>query len=198
MPDEVRRQVTDVRALRALADPVRYRLLGHLMSAGPQTASECAAVVGASPSNCSYHLRQLARFELVERVPTPQADGRDRPWQPTATGLRMGPADDERDPDPVAVAANRQLSHSAIDDAAALAHAAIDAHDDLPEAWRRAESIATYGLRVTAEELIAITTAIDAIVRPSIGLTRDGAPAEAERVHLAIEAFVRPTAPLPG
>src|SRR5215203_4370917 len=152
MPDEVRRQVTDVRALRALADPVRYRLLGHLMSAGPQTASECAAVVGASPSNCSYHLRQLARFELVERVPTPQADGRDRPWQPTATGLRMGPADDERDPDPVAVAANRQLSHSAI----------------------------------------------DAIVRPSIGLTRDGASAEAERVHLAIEAFVRPTAPLPG
>ena len=119
MPHELRRQVTEVRALRALADPIRYRLLGHLMSAGPQTASECAAVVGASPSNCSYHLRQLARFGLVERVPTSRADGRDRPWRPTATGLRMGPSDDEGDPDPVAVAANRQLSHAAIDDAAA-------------------------------------------------------------------------------
>jgi predicted transcriptional regulator len=198
MPHELRRQVTDVRALRALADPVRYRLLGHLMSAGPQTASECAAVVGASPSNCSYHLRQLARFGLVERVAAPRADGRDRPWRPTATGLRMGPSDDEGDPDPVAVAANRQLSHAAIDDAAALAHAAIDAHDDLPEAWRRAESMATYGLRVSAEELVAITTAIDAILRPYIGLTRDVAPAGAERVHVAFEAFVRPSAPLPG
>src|SRR5918995_2676120 len=143
MPHERRRQVTDMRALRALADPVRYRLLGHLMSAGAQTASECAAVVGASPSNCSYHLRQLARFGLVERVPTPPADGRDRPWRPTATGLQMGPADEERDPDPVALAANRRLSHAAIEDAAALAHAAIDAHDDRPEPWRRAESMAT-------------------------------------------------------
>ena len=38
------------------------------MALGAQTASECAAVVGASPSNCSYHLRELERFGLVERV----------------------------------------------------------------------------------------------------------------------------------
>ncbi|MBA2719668.1 MAG: helix-turn-helix transcriptional regulator, partial [Chloroflexi bacterium] len=52
---EVRRQITDVRVLRALANPIRYRLFGHLMAVGTQTASECAAVVGATPSNCSYH-----------------------------------------------------------------------------------------------------------------------------------------------
>ena len=57
MPTERRRQVTDVQALRALANPVRYRIFGNLMALGPQTASECAAVVGATPSNCSYHLR---------------------------------------------------------------------------------------------------------------------------------------------
>ena len=53
MTEERRIQITDVRVLRALANPIRYRILGHLMSSGAQTASECAAVVGASPSNCS-------------------------------------------------------------------------------------------------------------------------------------------------
>ncbi len=87
MPTERRRQVTDVRALRALANPVRYRIFGHLMAFGSQTASECAAVVGATPSNCSYHLRELARFGLVERVDDGAADGRERPWRTTATGF---------------------------------------------------------------------------------------------------------------
>ena len=87
MPIAQRRQVTDVRALRGLANPIRYRLLGHLLALGAQTASECAAAVGASPSNCSYHLRELERFGLIERAPVePGADGRDRPWRPAATG----------------------------------------------------------------------------------------------------------------
>ena len=96
MPTERRRQVTDVRALRALANPVRYRIFGHLMAFGSQTASECAAVVGATPSNCSYHLRELARFGLVERVDdgAGDGDGRERPWRPTATGFSYQVAED--------------------------------------------------------------------------------------------------------
>src|SRR6478752_4972067 len=68
MPAEQRRHVTYLRVLRAMANPVRYRIFSHLMSAGPQTASECAEVVGASPSNCSYHLRELERSELAALV----------------------------------------------------------------------------------------------------------------------------------
>ncbi len=208
MPQERRTQVSDVRALRALANPVRYRILGHLMSAGAQTASECAAVVGASPSNCSYHLRELARYGLVERVggegaiagaggartDRSGADGRDRPWRPTATGLRTGPAPDA-DPasDPVAALAHRRLLHLGIDDDAALAHAAAERNDDQPVDWRRAETLSTFGLLVTADELVELTTAVDAILRPYIGLTRDDAPPEAERVHVIFDAFRRPT-----
>jgi len=211
MPQERRTQVSDVRALRALANPVRYRILGHLMSAGAQTASDCAAVVGASPSNCSYHLRELARFGLVERVAGggagPRggrsdrggADGRDRPWRPTATGIRTGPAPDA-DPasDPVASLAHRRLIHLGIDDDAALAHRAVDGHDDLPADWRRAETLSTFGLLVTADELVGLTTAVDAILRPYIGLTRDDVPPDAERVHVIFDAFRRPTTPSAG
>src|SRR6187455_2382564 len=120
MPAEQRRHVTDMRVLRAMANPVRYRIFSHLMAAGEQTASECAAVVGASASNCSYH-----------------------------------PGEDERD-DPAARLASTQLIHLGIDDTAALAHAATDAHEALTEDWRDASVLNSYGLRVSPAELAAL------------------------------------------
>lgn len=191
MPNERRRQVTDVRALRALANPVRYRIFGHLMAFGAQTASECAVVVGATPSNCSYHLRELARFGLVERVDDGAGDGRERPWRPTATGFsyQVGEADRA---DPSARRANLALQHAGIDDDAALAHEATDRHESLSPPWQQAEASATYGLRITADELVALGTAIDTLIRPFIGLTRDDPPPDAEPVHVSFRAFTRP------
>ena len=200
MAEERRIQITDVRVLRALANPIRYRILGHLMSSGAQTASECAEIVGASPSNCSYHLRELQRFGLVERAARDDTDrdGRDRPWRPTVTGYGTGPADVAADPDPAAMVAARALSHLGIDDNAALAHAAIDAHAEQPAAWQLAEVLSTYGLLVSADELTTLSAAVDGLLRPYIGLTRSDAPADAERVHVVFDAFRRPAAGLPA
>ncbi|MEU6641721.1 winged helix-turn-helix domain-containing protein [Saccharomonospora sp. NPDC046836] len=74
--------------MRALARPLRSALLGYLLSVGPRTASECAVAVDSSASNCSWHLRQLARWGLVERVEA--GDAREKPWQATQVGLEMG------------------------------------------------------------------------------------------------------------
>jgi DNA-binding transcriptional ArsR family regulator len=191
MPAEQRRHVTNLRVLRAMANPVRYRIFSHLMAAGAQTASECAEVVGASASNCSYHLRELERFGLVERVPDAAGDGRERPWRTIGTGFSFHPADSQRD-DPAARLASSQLLHLGIDDDAALAHAAADAHDHLPEAWRDAESMSSYGIHVTPAELRTIAAAVDAAIRPYIALTREDAPADAESVHVAFQAFRLP------
>ena len=200
MPSELRRQVTDIRALRGLANPIRYRLMSHLLAVGAQTASECAAVVGASPSNCSYHLRELARFGFVERVESEprdgetRTDGRDRPWRPTATGFTYGRADGQPGT-AVEATVQRRFAHAAIAGDAELAHAAVEAHDSHPPEWRAAETWSRYGLLVTAAELTELTTAIDRLLRPFIGLTRDDAPPEARPVHALLEAFLRPTAP---
>ena len=191
MPNESRRQVTDVRALRALANPVRYRIFGHLMAVGAQTASACAAVVGATPSNCSYHLRELARYGLVERVDDGAGDGRERPWRPAATGFSYQVAEADRS-DPAARRADLALVHAGIDDDAALAHEAADRRDSLDPAWLQAERSATYGLRITHDELGALGQAVDALIRPYIGLTRDDPPAGAEPVHVSFRAFRRP------
>lgn len=69
----------DAQRLRALSHPVRVALLQHLASAGPSTATECAQFVDASPSACSWHLRDLAKAGWIESVAA--TNGRERPWR---------------------------------------------------------------------------------------------------------------------
>jgi DNA-binding transcriptional ArsR family regulator len=87
------RVVRDPQALRAFAHPVRLRLLEELIIGGPATATELAERVGESPANCSWHLRQLARYEYVEEAGG--GTGRQRPWQAVVRGQRGGQGDEE-------------------------------------------------------------------------------------------------------
>ena len=84
-----RRTVLGAEALAALAVPVRLALLNHLLAAGPRTASQCAPVVGETASNCSWHLRALAKVGLVEPAPEVEGDARTRPWQAAAVGFEF-------------------------------------------------------------------------------------------------------------
>src|SRR4051794_26459133 len=88
MPDELR-VVTGARTMRALAHPVRIKLLELVTLRGPMTASQCAPLVGESPSSCSFHLRQLAKYGYVEEAPG--GTGRNRPWQAVAIGHQWEP-----------------------------------------------------------------------------------------------------------
>ena len=76
-------EVTDVEALRAIAHPLRARLLGSLRVAGPATATELAARFGESSGATSYHLRQLARYGFVVEDEH-QASRRERRWRAAA------------------------------------------------------------------------------------------------------------------
>jgi DNA-binding transcriptional ArsR family regulator len=183
---ENRRLLNDPAVLDALAHPVRLDVLDYLMAAGPATASVCARAVGDSPSNCSYHLRVLARLGLVEQESS--ADGRERPWRATITGFDTTPDAENPDSDAAADAmagASLQLNHQ-------LAREHLRTRHTLPEEWRQLDAHITYGLSVTPAELRSIVDAIDAIVRPFIGATRDHSPDGAETAHLSITAFPRP------
>jgi DNA-binding transcriptional ArsR family regulator len=79
-PPEAHVQVTDVRALRALAHPLRSRLLGQLRLYGPATASGLGRIVGESSGSTSYHLRQLEQYGFVEEVEG-QGTARERWWR---------------------------------------------------------------------------------------------------------------------
>jgi len=77
-------QLTDPRALRAVAHPTRLKLIALLRRFGPLTATQAGARIGESPSGCSFHLRSLAKYGLVEEAGGGR--GRERPWQATANG----------------------------------------------------------------------------------------------------------------
>jgi predicted ArsR family transcriptional regulator len=79
MPSKPRRTITDPKALRAMAHPLRWRLLELINRMGTATATQCAHEVGESVANCSYHLNILAKYEYIEEAEGGQ--GREKPWQ---------------------------------------------------------------------------------------------------------------------
>lgn len=176
--------------LAALAHPVRLDVLNYLMSAGPATASVCARAVGDNPSNCSYHLRVLARHGLVEADES--GDGRERPWRAMVTGFSIEDEDKDKDSalasnDPAGAALLAASLH--LDQR--LARDYLAGRDSAPPHWRAADAYAAYTLRATPQELSELVDQLDALIRPLIAATRDDAPPAAELVHVGLQAFPR-------
>ena len=181
MPKENRARLTDPEAIAALTHPLRIKLVTHLMTTGPATASQAARAVGDTPSNCSYHLRVLAKFGWV--AADESADGRERPWRALVTGFGVDMTDDPEDPAADALAALMvQLDQQDLREAMAD-------YPTLPREWRDATSQNSYTLRMTAEEAVDLTRKLDALIRPYIAATRDDAPDESELVRLGFQMF---------
>ncbi|HEY6523167.1 MAG TPA: helix-turn-helix domain-containing protein [Solirubrobacteraceae bacterium] len=187
---ERRPVLTDPEVLEALAHPVRLDLLTYLMANGPASASTCARAVGDTPSNCSYHLRTLARHGLVERVES--ADRRQRPWRATITGFTLEPHADPATPSgrgtAAVMAASLALEQRLLRDY--LSH-----RDSVPAAWREVDLASSYTLRISPAELRVLGDQLDALIRPLIAAGRQSAPADAELVEVDLYAFPRTEAP---
>jgi predicted ArsR family transcriptional regulator len=188
---ERRVAVRDVRVLSTLAHPLRYRLLLYLMASGTRTASQCAEALGDSPPNCSYHLRHLARYGLVERVERDAStDGRERPWRAAVTGFDV--AVDPEGPAEAAVGA--AYKSVAVEEHVRMLRDYFANESKIDEQWRRSAVLNDYGLRVTPQELSDLAAALDALVRPFIAATRTDAPDAARVVNLSVQGIVSPDA----
>lgn len=85
-------EISDPKAIRALAHPIRLDLLELLVATGPATAARCGRILGVSQASCSFHLRQLAKYGFVEDA-GPGPDRRERLWRMPDQRLRL-PAND--------------------------------------------------------------------------------------------------------
>jgi predicted transcriptional regulator len=74
-----RLNLTDPKAIRAMAHPLRWALLEALLEAGTLTATQASEMLGESPANCAFHLRTLAKYGFVEEAGGGR--GRERPWR---------------------------------------------------------------------------------------------------------------------
>src|SRR6202020_1159144 len=73
--------LSDPRALRAMAHPIRLSLIAVLRREGSLTATQAGELIGESSASCSFHLRQLAKYGLVEEAGG--GKGREGPWRAT-------------------------------------------------------------------------------------------------------------------
>jgi predicted ArsR family transcriptional regulator len=89
------RELTDPKTLRALTHPVRLALLEALTLEGPLTATAAGEIIGESPTTCSFHFRQLAKYGFVEEAG--HGPGRQRPWRLVQIGMRF--SDVSEDPE---------------------------------------------------------------------------------------------------
>ena len=74
----------DPRILRAIAHPVRSRILSELWASGSLRAADVARILDIPANQASFHLRQLAKYGLVEEAPEEARDRRDRVWRMAA------------------------------------------------------------------------------------------------------------------
>ena len=87
--------VTDPKAMRALAHPVRMALLDLFNITPTLTATQASEVLGESPANCAFHLRTLAKYGFIEEVGG--GKGRERPWRRSHSSLTI-PRHKDQDP----------------------------------------------------------------------------------------------------
>lgn len=153
------RPLRDPAALRALAHPVRLRILEALTVHGPATATELADRVDESPANCSWHLRQLARYGFIEE--TGGGAGRQRPWRIVPGGNTW--ADPDEPDDRELARAGDATTEVLLDREIAALRQWLAERRTAPAAWRDAaflgQSIAFLApeeLTGLGEELLAI------------------------------------------
>ena len=75
--------------LRAMSHPVRRRLLQLLERTAPARATDLAQELGLPVNQVSFHLRSLARADLITEAPEHARDRRDRVWVPTSRSYRL-------------------------------------------------------------------------------------------------------------
>jgi hypothetical protein len=63
---------------------------------------------------------------------------------------------------------------------------------ELPAQWTAQAWNSGYALRLTPDELTALTETLDALIRPYVAPVRTDAPAGSEVVHLSLRAFLDP------
>lgn len=150
--------------LRALAHPLRWRLLDLIAIEGSATATRCAEVTGESVASCSYHLGILRKYGYLE--PVPDVPGREKPWRTTTQLLEdMAEFAETR--------ARAEESDGAADEAAAVAFIELQADlmkarlrhvSQQPAEWTAASVMGASLMYVTAAELTQVKEDLVAVL----------------------------------
>lgn len=188
-----RAHITDPRAMRAVAHPLRLALLEAIRREGTLTATRAGEMLDESPGNVSWHLKILARYGFIEEAEGGR--GRTRPWRATRSG-EIFDVDEDGDQDSQAAGeALETITHQRNFDR--LREWVGRRHLYAP-AWRRAAFSSSLTVYVNAEELAQLSEAILALVDAYSDRARDPARRPPDAQPVRVVAFAHPVPPTPS
>jgi DNA-binding transcriptional ArsR family regulator len=152
--------VRDPRMLRAVAHPVRNRILTELSAHGSMRAADIARELDVPANQASFHLRQLAKYGLVEEDPDAARDRRDRVWKVSSDrGITINLSEIEKEPGGKAAVTVFRRQASAWAQVAVEQAYSGHREDDVHV------STADHAVRLTTEEAAELGEELDEVVQ---------------------------------
>lgn len=180
----------DAGALRALAHPLRVQIYDLLSQYGPQTASTLAEMTGESSGATSYHLRALARHDLIREM-AGRGTARERWWERPVGGVSFVSDEGMRTP------AGRSATQAVMNETLNRRHQqlmeyAVRGLDEAKE-WRDSAMISTGNTWLTAAQLAEVSARLQAVLDDAVKEFRDQRGEGVRPVTLRADAFPLPT-----
>lgn len=185
-------KVVDARVLRAIAHPVRNRILGELTATGSMRAADVARELDIPANQASFHLRQLAKYGLVEEDPGAARDKRDRVWRATNDdGLTIDVRDLRAQP------GGRAAAQVFMRSSATFAHAVVEAayNVDLGTDTEVHRSTTDLAVRLTQDEARELSAEVGELLQRWTTRTRGR---DDERRTYLFHLMLLPHPDLPG
>jgi hypothetical protein len=180
--------VSEALALRALAHPVRWKLIDVLTSEGTVTATRCSELIGESTATCSYHLGVLAKYGYITRVAGSQ--WREKPWRLVKPDIHVSSASGNVEQ----ASAARAVAESLLDYELARLKESIRQAGQEPAEWQGTHKIMGATPWLTAAELRQAIAEIGQVIDKYSGRGQAAAerPADARPARLFAAAAPMP------
>lgn len=176
----------DAGALRALAHPLRVQLFDILSQYGPQTASSLAERTGESSGATSYHLRALAKQDLIREIPD-RGSARERWWERADRSVSFD------SPEALASPAIRSATQLIMNEFLGRRHQQLMRHVSegiaSPDKEDDAAMISTANIHLTREDAMALIERLSAVVDEAVAGAR-GREEEPDRLPFTIRVDV--------
>ncbi|HKP06919.1 MAG TPA: helix-turn-helix domain-containing protein [Microbacterium sp.] len=183
-------RVLDSGALRALAHPLRVKIYDILSQYGPQTASSLAEQLGESSGSTSYHLRALAKQDLI-REAVDRGTGRERWWERPVGGVSF--ANPEAMTTPAGRAATQVVMNEFLrnrnDQLLEFVNRGIGGEDQM---WQDGTLISTATARLTPEQSKDLALKIMALIDETVENYRDQTGEDVRPVTIRADLFPLP------
>jgi DNA-binding transcriptional ArsR family regulator len=187
-----KREISDPRAMRALAHPMRIALLEAIMREGSLTATRAAELLDDSPGNMSWHLQTLAKYGFIEEAEGGR--GRSRPWRVVDVTYSFESAAGDAEQAAAAEALEATL-HQNIDQ---NLRAWWSRRRSYSEAWRRAAFSIFDATYLTADEMQQLSDEINELLKRFHGRSADKSQRPKGSEPVQVVALGHPLPPMPS